>query len=298
MVEDDQNMVDRLSSSLDENPNNEVQFTSDPQEALYLASSEDIDLIIVSLDLDDFDGLRLCSQFRSLDKTRNIPILVIVNDVDPQRLARALDMGVNDYISQPVDHNELLARSQSSLKRKWYADQLRSNLEHSMEMVVKDALTGMYNRRYIDTNLKKLFTEASKNKKQLSLLLLDIDKFKNVNDTYGHDIGDEILIEFAQRIRTSVRKIDIAARLGGEEFVVILPKTNNQTAMKIAERLRQTIADNTFKNLTNCDDLNISMSIGVSTISRQDEKSENLLKRADLALYKAKEGGRNRVETY
>lgn len=298
VVEDDQHMVDLIANSLVENTEHTVKFVSDPQEALYLAGSDDFDLIIVSLNLEDFDGLRLCSQFKSIQKARNIPILVIVEDHDPKRLVRALDLGVNDYISMPVDENELYARCQSSLKRKWYSDQLRTNLEQSMEMAVKDALTGMHNRRYIDTNLKKQFVLALKNDKPLSLLLLDIDKFKNVNDTYGHDIGDEILIEFANRIATDVRGIDITARLGGEEFVVLLPNTDNETALTIAERLRVTIADAPFANLTNCIDLNISMSIGVSSICTSDVQAESLLKRADLALYKAKELGRNCVVNY
>ncbi|MBL1422358.1 MAG: PleD family two-component system response regulator [Alphaproteobacteria bacterium] len=298
VVVDDQQLADVIYASLDKGTTHKVKFISDPQEALYLAGSGDFDLIIVSLNLEDFDGLRLCSQFRSVEKTRNVPLLVIVEDNDPKRLVRALDLGVNDYIALPIDKNELLARCQSSLKRKWYSDQLRSNLEQSMEMAIKDALTGMHNRRYIDTNLNKQFILALKNNKPLSLLLLDIDKFKNVNDSYGHDIGDEILIEFADRIATSVRGIDITARLGGEEFVVLLPNTDNETALGIAERLRANIADAPFTDLTNCVDLNISMSIGVSSIERADEQAENLLKRADLALYDAKEQGRNRVNNY
>ncbi|MCJ8322277.1 MAG: PleD family two-component system response regulator [Rhizobiales bacterium] len=298
IVEDDQKMVDLFSNSLNNNENHSLFFTSDPQEGLYLASSENIDLIIISLNMDDFDGLRLCSQLKSMDKTRNLPILVVIDDSNPQKLARALDMGVNDYISHPVDSHELYARCLLSLKRKWYADQLRNNLELSMEMVVRDALTGMFNRRYIDSNLKKIFIDAKNNNKPLSLLLLDIDRFKRVNDNYGHDIGDEILIEFASRIRAGVRGIDIAARLGGEEFVVILPDTDLETAINIAERLRVIICDELFVNLPNCEDLTISMSVGISTLNNRDNKPENLLKRADLALYKAKEGGRNRVDTY
>ncbi|MGL1920073.1 MAG: PleD family two-component system response regulator [Hyphomicrobiales bacterium] len=298
VVEDDQHMVDVITASLGRGTSHSLKFVSDPQEALYSASASEIDLIVVSLGLEDFDGLRLVSQFRSVEKTRNIPILVIVEENDPKRLVRALDLGVNDYVSLPVDPNELLARCQSSLKRKWYSDQLRSNLEQSMEMAVKDALTGLHNRRYVDTNLNKQFILSLKNKKPLSLLLLDIDKFKNVNDTYGHDIGDEILIEFANRIATSVRGIDITARLGGEEFVVVLPNTDNETALLIAERLRANIADYPFVDLTDCEDLNISMSIGVSSITDADEQAENLLKRADLALYDAKEQGRNRVNNY
>lgn len=298
VVEDDQQMADLIGKSLGEGAEHNVRFIADPQEALYLAGSSDFDLIIVSLNLDGFDGLRLCSQFRSVEKTRNVPILVIVEDNDPKRLVRALDLGVNDYIALPVDDNELVARCQSSLKRKWYSDQLRINLEQSMEMAIKDSLTGLHNRRYIDTNLNKQFVLSLKNDKPLSLLLLDIDKFKNVNDTYGHDIGDEILIEFANRIATSVRGIDITARLGGEEFVVLLPNTDNDTALLVAERLRKSIANAPFTDLTNCDDLNISMSVGVSTLHRSDDHAENLLKRADLALYDAKEQGRNRVNNY
>ncbi|NRA89178.1 MAG: PleD family two-component system response regulator, partial [Rhizobiales bacterium] len=298
VVEDDQRLVDKMSESLTANDMHEVTFMSDSKESLFLAASQAFDLVIISLDLDEVDGLRLCSQFRSFEKTRNIPILVIVNDNDPQRLVRALDLGVSDYISHPVDSNELLARVRSSLKRKWYSDELRQSLETSMELAIKDSLTGMHNRRYIESNLNSTFNTSKKNGKPLSLLLLDIDFFKKVNDNYGHDIGDEVLKEFAVRICRGVRGIDMAARLGGEEFLIILPETENDTALRIAERLRADIADEPFKNLTDCEDLNISMSVGVSSIKRSDDKAENILKRADLALYDAKKGGRNRVNNF
>ncbi len=296
VVVDDKTLSDKISDCLTKDNVNKVTFINDPKDSLYLASTEKFDLIIISLDLDDVDGLRLCSQFRSLDKTRSIPILVIVDDNDPKRLVRALDLGVNDYISQPVDGNELLARIGSSLKRKWYGDQLRQNLEMSMELAIKDSLTGMHNRRYIEQNLSTLFNSARKKDKVFSLLLLDIDFFKKVNDTHGHDIGDEVLKEFAFRICSNIRGIDMSARLGGEEFVVLLPDTDNNVAMLVAERLREIIADKPFTDLPNCDDLNISMSVGVASIKPSDELAGNILKRADLALYKAKDNGRNRVE--
>ncbi len=298
IVEDDQNMVDRISHCLIENANHNVKFVSDPQESLYLASSEEFDLVIVSLNLEDFDGLRLCSQLRSLPKTRNIPILTIVDDSEPKRLVRALDLGVNDYISLPVDENELLARATSSLKRKWYADQLRFNLEQSMEMAIKDSLTGMHNRRFIETSFKTAFDKAVSNNKPLSLLLLDIDHFKRVNDTFGHDIGDEVLKEFALRVGTGVRGVDLTARLGGEEFLIVLPDADIDAALIIGERLRAIISDKPFSDLTNCEDLNISVSIGIASFKGASDKVENMMKRSDLALYEAKKTGRNKIFSF
>ena len=145
--------------------------------------------MIVSLDLEHADGLRLCSQVRSIDRTRHLPILVLAEPGDDARLLRGLDMGVNDYIVRPIDANELLARARTQVKRKRYVDHLRVRLEHSVEMAILDPLTGLHNRRYLASHLATLFEDASQRGKPLSILLIDIDHFKAVNDSHGHDAG-------------------------------------------------------------------------------------------------------------
>ena len=206
-------------------PVGEVTAMSDPQAALFEAAENPIDLVIVNGNSGEYDPLRLCSQLRSLERTRFIPLLLVTDLGDEDLIVRALDLGVNDYIVRPIDPNELVARTLTQIKRKRYNDRLRSSVRETIELAVTDGLTGLQNRRYLDNHLKTLFNRAAARGRSLSLCLVDIDRFKQVNDTYGHDVGDEVLKEFASRIRSTVRGADLACRYGGEEFVVVMPDT-------------------------------------------------------------------------
>ena len=257
--------------------------------------SAGFDLVIVSLDNDEFDGLRICSQLKTLEQTRQIPVLVIVNTDDQQRLLRALDMGVNDYLIRPVDRQELLARVNTQVRRARYAEQLRLSVQTTIEMAVTDALTGLHNRRYMETHLSQLAEHSADRGKPLSILSLDVDFFKAINDTYGHDIGDKVLQEIAKRLRDSVRGVDMACRVGGEEFIVILPTTDRAIAHTVAERIRKSISNTPLDLGLASGPLKISVSVGISTLEDPQDKMEDLLRRADQALYSAKRAGRNRV---
>jgi two-component system cell cycle response regulator len=221
-VEDRDRSAERIMEALQ--PEFEVIRETAPARAILRLPDGKFDLIIVSLNLEHADGLRLCSQVRSLDRTRHLPILVLTEPGDDGRLLRGLDMGVNDYVVRPVDPNELLARVRTQVRRKRFTDHLRSRLEESVEMAVLDPLTDLHNRRYMSSHLTTLFAEASQRGRPLSVLLIDIDHFKAVNDSHGHDAGDAVLREFATRIRRNIRGIDLACRLGGEEFVVVMPE--------------------------------------------------------------------------
>ncbi len=139
---------------------------------------------------------------------------------------RGLDLGVNDYLLRPVERNELLARVKTQIRRKRHTDYLRNRLEESVEAAITDPLTGLNNRRYMERYMRTLVEQAVKHGKPLSMLISDIDHFKLINDRYGHDAGDEVLKEFARRLRSNIRGVDLACRLGGEEFVVIMPDTD------------------------------------------------------------------------
>ena len=274
----------------------EVMIASEPQQAMDLCTTSDdpFELVVINLDMEGVDALRICSQLKSLELTRQTPILIIVDPDDHQRLLRALDMGVNDYLIRPIDKQELLARVNTQIRRYRYTEQLRMNVQASIEMAVTDALTGLYNRRYLETHLAHLVEHSVNRGKPLSVLTLDVDYFKSVNDTHGHDAGDRVLQELAGRIRASIRTIDLACRTGGEEFVVVLPATEVATAEKIAERIRRSVAGKPFNAGPNCV-LNITVSAGVAALNGIDDKVDSLLKRADQALYRAKREGRNRV---
>ncbi|MCO5131269.1 MAG: PleD family two-component system response regulator [Xanthobacteraceae bacterium] len=272
-----------------------VDVEPNPAEALFHAAEGNYDLLIISLGLENFDGLRLCGQARSLERTRQVPILAIAETDNNARLLRGLEIGVNDYLSRPVDKNELLARARTQIRRRRYTDHLRDNVQHSIEAAITDALTGLHNRRYMETHLGTLGEQASSRGKSLALMMLDIDFFKAVNDTYGHEAGDEVLREFAVRIRKSIRGIDLACRYGGEEFVIVMPETDMQVAGMVAERLRRAIAAEPFVIDKGARQIQVTISVGLAALERRGEPMTDILKRADLALYRAKHDGRNRV---
>jgi two-component system, cell cycle response regulator len=272
-----------------------VVAMSDPQAAIFEAAENSFDLVIVNANFDDYDPLRLCSQLRSLERTRFLPILLAAEAGAEDMIVRALDLGVNDYIVRPIDPNELLARTLTQIKRKRYNDRLRMSVKHTIELAVTDALTGLNNRRYLDNHLKVLFTRASMRSRPLSVCLMDIDRFKSVNDTYGHEAGDDVLREFATRIRSTVRGADLACRYGGEEFVVIMPDTEATAAAAVAERLRAIIEKTPFVLKNSGTAIGLTASFGLSCSTGDAETPEQLLKQADQALYKAKADGRNRV---
>ena len=293
LVEDRERSADRIMSALEMEEH--VERESDPAHALLHLPDGNFDLVIVSLSLENADGLRLCSQVRSLDRTRHLPIMIIVEPGEEARLLRGLDMGVNDYIVRPVDPNELLARVRTQIKRKRYTDHLRTRLEETVEMAILDPLTALHNRRYMNSHLKTLFEESAQRGKPLSVLVLDIDHFKTINDNHGHDAGDTVLREFAMRLRRNIRGIDLACRLGGEEFVVVMPDTDLHKAYLVGERLRQCIATATFSGGEKAGGLEVTASVGVAALEFPDDTPEIIMKRADQALYCAKRDGRNRV---
>jgi two-component system, cell cycle response regulator len=271
-----------------------VDVEPNPQEALFHAAEHNYECLIVSLGLENFDGLRLCSQVRSLDRTRGVPILMIAEVEDNARLLRGLEIGVNDYLVRPIDKNELLARVRTQIRRKRYTARLRDNVQQSMEMAITDGLTGLYNRRYMESHLATLVEQAAGRGKPLTLLVLDIDYFKAINDTYGHDAGDDVLREFAMRIKKSIRGIDLACRYGGEEFVIVMPETDMAVAALVAERIRRRIASEPFAIDQGAKAIDVTLSIGLSALATNDTAA-TILKRADQALYRAKRDGRNRV---
>src|ERR1700726_596703 len=293
LVDDRPSSYERLAPVL--SAEHSVDVETNPAEALFHAADGNYDLLIVSLGLDNFDGLRLCSQARSLERTRQVPILAIADADNNARLMRGLEIGVNDYLVRPVDKNELLARVRTQIRRKRYTARLRDNVQQSMERAIPDGLTGLYNRRYMKTHPSTLVEQASGRGKPLSLLVLDIDYFKAINDTFGHDAGDDVLREFAVRVKKSIRGIDLACRYGGEEFVIVMPETDLHVAGPEAERLRRSIAGEPFAVNKGTRRIEVTISIGLSTLELKGEPVADVLKRADTALYRAKNEGRNRV---
>jgi two-component system cell cycle response regulator len=224
-----------------------------------------------------------------------MPILAITEPDSNARMVRGLEIGVNDYLMRPIDKNELLARARSQVRKRRYTERLRDNVQISIEMAITDALTGLFNRRYMESHLAGLLGQASARGKPLAVLVIDIDYFKSINDTHGHDAGDDVLREFALRIKRSIRGIDLACRYGGEEFVVVMPETDMAVAAMVAERLRRRIAAEPFAIHEGARSIPVTISIGIAALRGADDNAAGVLKRADQALYRAKRDGRNRV---
>jgi two-component system cell cycle response regulator len=221
LVDDQPSSFERTVKALSRH--HDVILAGEPSEALAVACEANIDLLIVSLGLGAFDGLRLCSQARSHEPTRNLPILLIADSDDRDKVLRGLEIGVNDYLSRPIDRNELVARVRTNVRQKRYADRLRQLVQQSMEMALYDPLTGLNNRRSLERRLPAMIETARQRGAALTMMILDIDYFKRVNDTHGHDAGDWVLKGFAAHLQEIVRGGDLLCRLGGEEFVVVMP---------------------------------------------------------------------------
>jgi two-component system, cell cycle response regulator len=293
LVDDRPSSYNRLAATLSQMQS--VDIETDPQQALLKAPGGHYDLIMVSLGLNNYDGLRLCSQLRSLERTRKTPILIIADLDDEPRIVRGLEIGVNDYLMRPVDRNEMLARVRTQVRRKRYIDNLGDAVSQSIEAAIIDPLTGMHNRRYMQSHLAALTNEAMSQGKTFSLMILDIDHFKLVNDNWGHEAGDDVLREISKRMKKAIRKVDMASRTGGEEFVILMPETEPAVAQRVAERIRQKVERNPFPIFKGKKAISVTVSIGVAGHVSGHTTADSLMKKADEALYRAKKEGRNRV---
>ncbi|WP_304176510.1 PleD family two-component system response regulator [Phenylobacterium aquaticum] len=292
IVDDHERQAQRIADELSIEHRPVVE--SDPEKALMTARGP-VDLVIVNATARTFDGLRFTAMLRSDETTRHIPVLAVVDFDERARLVKALEIGVNDILSKPIDPQELAARARTQIRRKRYTDYLRDNLDHSLELAVTDQLTGLHNRRYMTGQLDALVKRATLGGDPVACLLIDIDHFKKINDGYGHDVGDEVLREFAVRLASNVRAIDLPCRYGGEEFVVVMPDTKIEDAERIAERIRLHVAGSPFRVMHGAELLTVTISIGVAATLGPNDKPEALLKRADEGVYEAKASGRNKV---
>ena len=292
IVDDNERQAQRIAAELSVEHRPVVE--SDPEKARISAGGP-VDLVIINGAAKGFDGLRFAASLRSNERTRHLPVLAMVDPDERPRMVKALEIGVNDILPRPIDPQELSARVKTQIQRKRYTDYLRNNLDHSLELAVTDQLTGLHNRRYMTGQLDSLVQRATLGGDPVAALLIDIDHFKKINDTFGHDVGDEVLREFAVRLASNVRAIDLPCRYGGEEFTVIMPDTQLADAMRIAERIRMHVSGPPFRVAQGKELLTVTISIGVSATLGEKDSPEALLKRADEGVYEAKASGRNAV---
>jgi len=284
-VDDTVTNLDILEELLDQY---DVISTISGKDALKIIDEEEVDLILLDIMMPDMDGFEVCQILKSNERTKDIPIIFITARTDEDSIEKAYDLGGADYVTKPFRPKELLSRVKKELKYKDMVDKL--NFLASI-----DPMTKLYNRRYFTKASSHILNLAKRDKKELSIIMIDIDKFKNVNDTYGHGIGDDVIISLAHKLIGHQRTSDIICRYGGEEFVILLPNTSILNAKSVAQKLRVDIEQSRV-SLKENQELKYTISLGVSQVDTQNEIDiEAALKRADEALYDAKESGRNRV---
>jgi two-component system cell cycle response regulator len=244
------------------------------------------------------DGVRLDSALRSRPETRQAAVILVVENGDVQIAAKGLDLGASDYIEAPFEVSELIARIRSQLRRKRYYDRLRSNVKNGLKMAVIDPLTGIYNRRYASQHMLRVMERARETDGVFAVMMIDLDKFKSINDRFGHDAGDAVLREFSRRLQENIRGVDLVARFGGEEFFVAMPDVDRHAAAAAAERIRRAVEGAPVMLPGGKDRVDVTVSIGVSIAGACDDDAEAIIRRADCALYNSKESGRNRVSFF
>jgi two-component system cell cycle response regulator len=271
-----------------------VSAAYDGSEALAKIEAEKPDIILLDIMMPGLDGYEVCRRVKADPATADIRVMMVTALSGVDDLKRAFEAGADDYLTTPVNGLALMARIRGQLRRKRLQDRLQENFERSLSLALTDELTGLYNRRYLLAHLDELLDRVNHDRTSAAVLLLDIDHFRQVNDTYGHAAGDDVLRELATRARNSVRSVDLVARLGGEEFVVVMPETDIVIATEVAELLRLAVAREPFIIGTGGMKVAVTISIGATVAASGDGRAE-LLKRADNALYSAKNGGRNQV---
>lgn len=258
------------------------------------------DLIVITSTLENEDPLRIGAILRGKPEISGVILILQIyedengNENQMQLVMKGFELGINDYFVYPIDESELVARIKTQLRRKQYQDNLRNDLEQSVNLAAKDGLTGLFNRHYFDVHIKQMVEKANKENMKLYLLMCDIDNFKHVNDTYGHQTGDKVLITTSRILKNTFIVTDLIARFGGEEFAILLNNINIDQAIYTAERVRVKIESMDFQIDEQAEPFKKTISIGV-TEYKKGESIEDFIKRSDKAMYEAKTTGKNKV---
>jgi len=276
----------------------------DGRSALEKAAEEHPDVVLVQDKLPGLDGYTLCRRIRGLPGTENARVILMLTDNTPDDRVDALKVGADGYLGPPFDVQEVVAKIEAELREKAIIDDLRKanaalrvTTETLKRAAITDPLTTLYNRGYFDQACEREFHRAKRFELELSCVLTDIDNFKELNDTYGHQAGDLVLVTYARLLKKNIRNIDIAARYGGEEFALLLPNTDYEGGWTVAEKIRQEAESHL--SVISGKKLEVTASFGVVSFgSSRAETPEQFVRCADAALYLAKKNGRNRVEVY
>lgn len=288
-----QQVVDTMSNS---SLFHRVLQAADGVEGFKILVSNRVDIVLCDIEMPGIDGLKFLALLQSRDDLKEKPVIMLTSHDDVETKVRGLETGASDYITKPFEPPELIARLKVHMQLKILQDELRRSNRLLLELSQTDPLTRLCNRRSLTEMLDSELNRCQRNLAPCSLIMCDIDHFKQVNDTYGHQHGDEVLVIIADLLREHLRPYDLAARYGGEEFCLVLPETTLQEAMVVAGRIRQRVEKFAFGG--DLQELKITISLGVATLSGGSTKTEDeLIRLADEALYLAKNNGRNRIES-
>lgn len=282
LIVDDDPQVSQLISCILSEENYNIEVVNTSKEALLHSKLKSFDLFLLDINMPGINGYELCNNLKDSYETKEIPIIFLTGNSLPEAIVKGFQCGAIDYITKPFNAPELIARVKNHLELKHYQDFLK-------QMAVMDGLTKLYNHSFIHERLSEEISNSKRHRLELSLIMMDLDDFKLVNDTYGHKLGDCVLSKVSSTIMDLIREEDIAGRYGGEEFIVILPNTDHSAAYKVAEKIRQAV-----KKLTwDFEKLNITISGGVHSLS--GETVNSFIEKADMLLYRAKNSGKDRI---
>lgn len=290
LLVDDSLVIQRLVQSRLSVDNFEVITASDGARALEIVSDVKPDVILLDVDMPIMNGYDTCRHLKDKPDTKLIPIIFLTAQGKTDDKVKGLDLGAIDYVTKPFDPVELRARVRSAYRMKYLLELLEKKAQI-------DGLTGLYNRAFFDARLDQEFERARRYGLHISLVILDIDHFKRVNDTYGHVFGDEVLSEVADVLRARARSVDVVARYGGEEFVVILPEQILSGAMVVARRVREHVESLSPRFGEQI--VPVTASLGVASTQQLGYTSpQALVEAADKSLYSAKQNGRNQIRVW
>jgi two-component system cell cycle response regulator len=299
LVVDDSAGVRRMIKRLLTRNGIEVFEAQNGLQAFHLVQKqkEAFDIVITDYFMPEMCGDELCRLLRQRQDMKQVPQFFVSAFDDRDSTLEFFKAGASDYLRKPFIEEELQAKIEIHLRAKKYVNELEKLNKKLESLAIRDGLTGLFNRRYFKEELDKYFSQASRYNLELSCVLLDLDFFKKINDTYGHTFGDLVLVQFAEILEKRVRKSDRAARYGGEEFVLILPNTNSAGAASLAEKIRSLTSKHIFSDGDNS--THVQISVGISSLKAdKPENPDKLVSYADEALYTAKKSGRNRVCLY
>ena len=294
LVEDNRKDLNLFKLYLENQPYG-LRMAQNGEEALIECQKGKVDLVVLDLILPGIDGFDVCRRLKENDKTRDIQILMVSFQSDLESKLKGIELGADEFLIKPIIPEELVVRVTSLMKKKQYLDQLVLRYETALNAAITDNLTGLYNHSYLKHFMAHELIRCYRQKEPMAFIMIDIDDFKQYNDTYGHPAGDALLRRFGRLIKTTIREIDLAARYGGEEFAVVLPYTESEEARRVAERIRDTIRNGSFSKGTPRLCEKRTASLGVACYPKDGDTVAAIIQRADEALYRAKSQGKNQV---